>query len=102
MSSMTTSMLLSKSFIWKRLHSLFGLWIVLFLTEHLLTNSQAALWIGDDGNGFVRMVNFIHDLPYLQVIEVLLIGIPLLFHMVLGVKYLWSGKFNSTKSNGST
>jgi succinate dehydrogenase / fumarate reductase, cytochrome b subunit len=101
MSSMTTSMTLHKALIWKRLHSLFGLWIVLFLFEHLLTNSQAALWIGDDGNAFVRMVNLIHNLPYLEAIEVLLIGVPLGFHLVLGIKYLWSGKFNSYKTDGS-
>ena len=51
---------LPKEFILSRLHSLTGLLIVIFLFEHLLTNSQAALLIGDDGAGFVRMVNFIH------------------------------------------
>lgn len=58
-----------KAFIWRRLHSLMGLWLVLFLIEHLLTNSQAALWLGDNGRGFVNMVNAIHNLPYLEVIE---------------------------------
>ena len=42
-----------RAFIWRRLHSLMGLWLVLFLGEHLLTNSQAALWLGDNGKGFV-------------------------------------------------
>ncbi len=75
---------------------------MIFLIEHLLTNSQAALWIGNDGNGFVRFVDGLHNLPYLQVLETALIGIPLLFHMVLGVKYLWSGKFNAHKSKGNS
>ncbi len=96
-----TTATIPKSFVWKRVHSLFGLWIVLFLFEHLLTNSQAALWIGDDGHAFVRMVNLIHNLPYLEAIEIFLIGVPIGFHMVLGIKYLWSGKFNSYKTNGS-
>jgi len=95
-----TTVALPKSFVWRRVHSLFGLWIVLFLCEHLLTNSQAALWIGDDGNAFVRMVNLIHDLPYLEAIEIFLIGVPIGFHLVLGIKYLWSGKFNSYKTDG--
>lgn len=100
MRRMTTATL-PRTFVWRRLHSLFGLWIVLFLCEHLLTNSQAALFIGDNGNGFVRMVNGIHDLPYLEAIEVFLIGVPFFFHAFLGVKYLLSGKFNSFKTDGS-
>lgn len=90
-----------KVFVWRRLHSLFGLWLVIFLFEHLLTNSQAALLIGDDGNGFVRMVNAIHNLPYLEAIEIFLLGVPILFHGVLGVKYLWGAKFNSHKTSGA-
>jgi succinate dehydrogenase / fumarate reductase cytochrome b subunit len=90
-----------KAFIWRRIHSLMGLWIVLFLMEHLLTNSQAALWMGDDGKGFVDMVNAIHNLPYLEVIEITLIGVPILMHACWGVKYLLAGKFNSHRSDGS-
>ncbi len=93
---------LSSAFVWRRIQSLFGLWIVLFLCEHLLVNSQAALLIGDQGSGFVSMVNSIHNLPYLQVIELTLLGVPILVHMLWGVKYLWTAKFNSSRSNGST
>ncbi len=84
-----------KAFVWRRLHSLFGLWIVIFLIEHLLTNSQAALLLGENGAGFIRAVNFIKDLPYLPVVEVALIGVPILFHGVLGVRYALQGKMNS-------
>ncbi len=91
-----------KAFIWRRIHSLMGLWIVLFLIEHLLTNSQAALWLGGNGQGFVDMVNAIHNLPYLEVIEITLIGVPILIHAIWGVKYLLTGKFNSNRSDGST
>lgn len=90
------------SFIWRRLHSLMGLWFVIFLLEHLLTNSQAALWLGDNGIGFVNMVNLIHNLPYLEVVEIGLLGIPILLHMVLGVRYLFTAKFNSVRSDGAT
>lgn len=90
-----------KAFIWRRLHSLMGLWFVLFLIEHLLTNSQAALWLGDNGKGFVDMVNAIHNLPYLEVIELTLLGVPILIHMVFGVKYLFTAQFIKERSDGS-
>jgi len=91
-----------RAFVWRRLHSLMGLWLVLFLFEHLLTNSQAALLLGDRGRGFVHMVNALHNLPYLQVIELTLLGVPILFHAVLGVKYLFTAKANSRKTDGAS
>jgi len=92
---------LPKEFIWRRLHSLMGLWIVIFLIEHLLTNSQAALLLGDNAQGFVRMVNWLHNLPYLHVIEIVLLGVPILIHMIWGVKYLFTSTFNSYKTSDS-
>jgi succinate dehydrogenase / fumarate reductase cytochrome b subunit len=91
-----------KAFIWRRAHSLTGLWLVIFLVEHLLTNSQAALWIGDDGLGFIRAVNGLKELPYLQVIELLLLGLPLVIHGIWGVKYLLTAKYNSFSTSGSS
>lgn len=76
-----------------------GFFLTLFLIEHLLTNSEAALWIGEDGHGFIRMVNFIHSLPYLPVIEIVLIATPLFIHIVWGVKYLLSAEPNSLSRN---
>ncbi|MCE2983379.1 MAG: succinate dehydrogenase cytochrome b558 subunit [Parachlamydia sp.] len=93
---------LPRPFIWRKVQSLAGLWLVLFLIEHLLTNSQAALLIGDDGSGFVRAVNFIKDLPYLPVIEIVLLGVPFLLHGFWGIKYLWQAKYNSFPSDGSS
>jgi len=78
-----------------------GLWLVLFLMEHLLVNSQAALLLGDNARGFVHAVNAIHNLPYLQVIEILLLGVPIAIHGVLGVKYLLTSKFNSHRTDGT-
>ncbi len=86
---------LPRAYVNRRFHSLAGIWLVLFLLEHLITNSQAALYIGDWGQGFVKSVNAIHDLPYLQVIEILFLGFPILFHAGLGIKYLFTSKFNS-------
>ena len=92
---------LPKAFIWRRVHSLTGLWFVLFLIEHLITNSQAALLLGESGQGFVKMVNLIHNLPYLTVIEVLLLGVPILIHVLWGVKYALTAKPNSRETDGS-
>ena len=94
--------LIPRAFIWRRLHSLTGLWLVIFLFEHLLTNSQAALLLGENGQGFVRMVNMIHNLPYLQAIELFLLGIPIAVHLFWGVRYALQSKSNSGKSDGST
>lgn len=90
----------SSTFIWRRVHSLMGFWLVIYLIEHLITNSQATLWIGDDGVGFVRLVNILESLPYLQVIEWLLIGIPLLVHGIWGVKRALSARFNAYNFGG--
>ncbi len=79
-----------------------GLWLVIFLMEHLLTNSQAALLLGDSGQGFVQMVNWLHNLPYLQAIEITLLGVPIFVHLVWGVKYLFTAKSNSHRTDGST
>jgi succinate dehydrogenase/fumarate reductase cytochrome b subunit len=91
---------LPAAFIWRRLQSLMGLFIVFFLIEHLLTNSQAALLIGDDGSGFVRGVNFIKNLPYLPAIEIGLLGIPFFIHIVWGIHYLLTAKPNSYGDSG--
>ncbi|MEC7840244.1 MAG: succinate dehydrogenase [Chlamydiota bacterium] len=88
------------AFFWRRLQSLMGVMLVIFLIEHLLTNSQAALYIGDDGYGFIHAVNAIHNLPYLNVIEILLIGTPFLIHGLWGIKYLMTSKQNAYFSTG--
>jgi succinate dehydrogenase cytochrome b subunit len=85
---------MDKDFLWRRLHSLTGLFFALYLIEHLLVNSQAALLIGEDGSGFVRAVNHIHDLPYLIFLEIFLLGVPILIHMYWGIKYLYTSKQN--------
>jgi succinate dehydrogenase / fumarate reductase cytochrome b subunit len=78
-----------------------GLWLVLYLIVHLITNSQAALWFGDDGSGFVRLVNGLESLPYLQVVETVLIGIPLLVHGAWGIKRALEAKTNVSQGDGS-
>lgn len=93
---------LPRPFIVRRLHSFLGVWLVIYLFEHLLINSQAALFFFNEGTGFVRMVNKIHNLPYLPAIEILFLGLPFLIHGIWGVAYALTGKFNSFKTSGKT
>ncbi len=89
-----------KNFASRRWHSFLGLALVIYIVEHLLTNSQSALWIGDDGEGFINAVNAIHRLPYLHALEIILIALPFLFHGYLGVKYLATASLNSHPTDG--
>jgi succinate dehydrogenase / fumarate reductase cytochrome b subunit len=101
MVGMATKPLYPQAFIWRRLHSLSGLFFALFLIEHLLVNSQAALFVGDDGAGFVRAVNAIHDLPYLPFIEFFLLGVPIVIHMVWGIVYLRTAQMSTFRNDGT-
>lgn len=96
----TTSTKIPSAFVWRRLQSFMGLWLVLFLIEHLLTNSQAALFFGDDGSGFIHAVNSLHNLPYLQAIEITLLGVPFLIHIIWGIQYIFTSEPNSYKNTG--
>ena len=100
MSSITNKRKIPKEFIFRRLHSLMGLWFVLFLMEHLFTNSQAALFFGDGGKWFVNSVNFLRNLPYLHIIEIVLLGIPFTYHAIWGVYYMMSAKSNVHPAGG--
>jgi succinate dehydrogenase / fumarate reductase cytochrome b subunit len=98
----TQSKPIPRAFIWKRVHSLMGFAIVVYLMEHLTTNAQAALWIGQDGAQFIKMVNFIHSLPFLKVLEILLIAIPIGFHAIIGIKYALNGRNNNKRTDGKS
>ena len=94
-------MKLSRPFFFHRLHSILGLWLVIYLFEHLLVNSQMALFFKDNGSSFIKMVNQIHALPYLRLIEILFLGLPFLIHGIWGVVYARTGKSNSKSTVGT-
>lgn len=96
-----TSKAIPSAFIWRRLHSLMGLWLVIFLIEHLFVNSQAAFFIGNDGKGFIDSANALESIPYLQVAELLLLGLPIFIHTVWGIKYIMTAKYNSFGNEGN-
>lgn len=98
----STTKTVPQAFVWRRLQSLMGLWLVIFLIEHLFVNSQAALFIGDDGKGFIKSANALESLPYLQIIEILLLGLPILIHTIWGIMYLFTAKYNSFGNDGKS
>lgn len=95
------SIKLPRAFIFRRLHSIVGGWLVIYLFYHLLVNSQAALFFKDEGHHFVSMVNSLENLPFLQAVELLFIGLPFFVHIVWGVIYLLQAKPNSLPSDGT-
>ncbi len=89
-------------FLFRRLHSLMGFWFLLFLMEHLFTNSQMALFFTNGDLWFVKSVDFLQNLPYLNVIEIGLLGVPIAYHAIWGVMYMLKGRSNAFHSDGST
>ncbi len=80
-------------FLIRRLHSLSGIIpIGAFLVNHLLTNSTA--FLGPDH--FDEHVKWIHDMPWLLVIEILFIMLPLAFHAIYGVVIAIQGRPNAS------
>ena len=91
-------------FLLRRLHSLTGIMpIGAFLLTHLTTNSSI-VWGQINGKydgyhggaaTFQHEVNFIHSMPFLLLIEIFGLWLPIAFHSVLGVIYATSGKSNT-------
>jgi succinate dehydrogenase / fumarate reductase cytochrome b subunit len=99
--TITVSPVMPWTFVLRRLHSVLGFFLVFFLFEHLLTNSQGAFLFGADGKGFIDGVNLIHSLPYLPVIELALIAVPFLIHGIWGVIYTLTSSPNCYPTDGS-
>ncbi len=81
----------SKTFILRKLHQLSGIVpLGLFFFAHMFTNSKSV-------NGeavFEKAVQDIHDIPYLLLIEIFGIFLPLTFHAVYGVIIASESKHN--------
>lgn len=86
-------------FLLRKLHSLSGIVpIGAFLIEHLLTNSAAFDWFGLFPGGrdvFNEKVHWIHNLPYLLLLEIFTIFLPLAFHALYGIKIAMSAQNNT-------
>ncbi len=103
---MAQSFLDRHHFLFRRLHSLTGIApIGLFLIVHLITNSSI-VWgmmsgahpdVHAGAATFQHEVNFIHSLPFLLLIEIFGLWLPIAFHAGLGVIYASSGKSNASR-----
>lgn len=77
----------NQHFLWRKLHSLFGIIpLGLFLCIHLFINSFAL----KGPEAFDKVAGAMVELPYLIVIELGFIFIPLLFHMIYGIAIIFS------------
>lgn len=80
-----------RAFFYRRLHSLLGVIPVgAFLVEHLITNYFATR--GEEA--FTEKVLWINNLPFLILLEVFFIFLPILFHGVYGLYIAYQAKPN--------
>lgn len=80
-----------RSFLWRRLHSLSGIFPVgAFLTEHFISNAFAT----NGPNAYTDEIKFLTGLPFLVWIEILFIYIPIAFHAFYGLYIWWRGESN--------
>jgi len=69
-------------FLWRRIHSLTGIIpLGLFLIFHLSANNSAA----KSPEAFNALVDLLRGLPYLELIEIIILGVPFLFHGLYGL-----------------
>ena len=79
------------SFFISRFHSLIALIpIGLFLCVHFLLNSS--IFLGNDA--FAAVVDFMRNAPFVIVLEVVLIAIPIIFHGIYGIYIVYMAKNN--------
>ncbi|GAB6180782.1 succinate dehydrogenase cytochrome B558 [Desulfotomaculum defluvii] len=75
----------------RKLHSFLGLFpISIFLLEHLITNSLAII----SPDKFNAAVLFLQNIPYLNLIEILIIALPLIIHGIYGLYIVYIAKNN--------
>lgn len=78
----------------RKLHSFLGVFpISIFLVEHLITNSLAAI----SPALYDKAVNTLLSLPYLGVIEILIIALPLTIHALYGLYIVYVAKNNVSR-----
>lgn len=79
------------SFRWRRLHSLSGIFPVgAFLLEHLYTNLYAVRGV----DAYNDRVKGLAELPFVPLLEVLFIYLPITYHGLYGMWIWWRGEGN--------
>ena len=82
----------SRTFILRKLHQLSGIVpLGVFLLEHFYTNSKAML----GSEAFNQAVTDIQNIPYILLIEIFGIFIPLIYHAVYGLVITWEMRPNN-------
>ncbi|HAM79554.1 succinate dehydrogenase cytochrome b558 subunit [Ornithinibacillus bavariensis] len=80
-----------REYFYRRLHSLLGVVpIGLFLILHLVVNHFAVY--GEES--FNKAIDFMESLPFLLLLEIFVIYLPILFHAILGVYIVFIAKNN--------
>ncbi|OKL38282.1 succinate dehydrogenase cytochrome b558 subunit [Domibacillus mangrovi] len=81
----------NREFFYRRLHSLLGVIpIGLFMTQHLVVNHFATQ--GEEE--FNQAADFMANLPFVLILESLVIFLPLLFHAIYGLYIAFTAKNN--------
>ncbi len=81
------------SFLWRRLHSLSGIFpIGAFILEHFISNAFAT----NGGAAYNENVRFLTGLPFVLWLEIVFIYVPILFHGGYGLWIWWRGDANVT------
>jgi succinate dehydrogenase / fumarate reductase cytochrome b subunit len=85
------------SYYYRKLHSLLGVIpLGFFLVEHLLTN-YAAFRGGEEGHAeFIEKVIWLNNLPFILLLEIFGIWLPLLYHGVYGLYVAYQSRNNVT------
>ena len=87
--------MLSNSYYFRKIHSLLGVIPVgAFLLEHMITNY--AMKQDPTGKLFSEKVQFLHDLPFIDVLEIFMIWIPILLHGIYGLYVAYTAKYNAS------
>jgi succinate dehydrogenase / fumarate reductase cytochrome b subunit len=83
-----------REFFSRRLHSLLGVIpIGIFLIQHLLVNHFAVY--GEES--FNQAAGFMADLPFVLLLEIFVIYLPILFHAILGVYIVFVARNNTRR-----
>ncbi len=88
---------LSRTFILRKLHQLSGIVpLGAFLMEHLYTNSKAA-HPTQGAENFNKAVSDLQGIPYILLVEIAFIFLPLLYHAIYGLFITWESRPNNLK-----
>lgn len=83
-----------REFYYRRLHSLLGVVpIGIFMVQHLVINHFAVY--GEES--FNRAAGFMAGLPFVLLLEIFVIYLPILFHAILGVYIVFVARNNTRK-----